>query len=153
MKSNKGITLTSLLIYVIGLMIIITIVATFTGYFSKNLHEVTVENIAEEQHSRFSAYLAKDINSNDVTYVKTANSNKNYVIIYFQGGIEHQYVYNNGNIYFINIEDDTVTKKITLCNNVTSNSENVFDYTNNKISYIFSINNHEFSGDFNVEID
>lgn len=153
MRSNKGITLTSLLIYVIGIMVIITIVATFTGYFTQNIHEVTIENIAEEQHSRFITYITKDINSEDITYVKTPNSNKNYVILYFKDGIEHQYVYSDGNMYFINIENDTVTKKITLCSGITSYSDDIFQYDNNVLSYRFNINSEEFSESYNINID
>lgn len=152
MKSNRGITLTSLIIYVIGITIMITLVVTITGYFDQNINEVTIQNLAQEQHTRFVSYLTKDINSENITYVKTANSNNNYIIIYFDDGKEHQYVYNEGTIFFINIEDDAVTKKIALCTDVTVNSESVFEFDANKISYNFKINSEEFSGSYNVNI-
>ena len=153
MKSNKGITLTSLLIYVIGLVIILTIVSTLTGYFTKNVNDITVKNITEEQHTRFIAYVTKDVNSDNVSYIKTQSTNKDYFIIYFEDGTEHQYVLSNGIIYYIALENDTVTKKIAICNKVTSVSENVFTYENNTLNYSFKIDDKEFSGSFNINLD
>ena len=69
MKSNKGITLTSLIVYVIVLLLVIGTISMFTRYFYNNLEEVTISNDSKEQYSRFMAYLTEDINSSNVAQV------------------------------------------------------------------------------------
>ena len=61
MKSNRGVTLTSLVIYIIGLVIVITLMSNFSGYFYKNLSEVTIKQNADEQYSKFLSYITKDL--------------------------------------------------------------------------------------------
>ena len=37
MKDSKGITLTSLIIYIIGMLIVVSIISTLTSFFYKNV--------------------------------------------------------------------------------------------------------------------
>ena len=80
-KSNKGITLTSLVIYVIVLMIVIGLVSNFSGYFYHNTNNITIKENYEEQYTKFLAYITKDINSDQLNFVKTGtDSEKKYLI-------------------------------------------------------------------------
>lgn len=63
MKSNKGITIISLIIYIIILSIIIGTVSIFIKYFYSNTEETVVSKKTANQYSRFVAYLTDDINS------------------------------------------------------------------------------------------
>lgn len=63
MKTNKGMTLISLIIYIIVLAILIGMISMFTQYFYKNTDETIVTNNTSEQYTRFIAYLTKDVNS------------------------------------------------------------------------------------------
>ena len=58
MKNNKGITLTSLIIYVTGMMIVVVTIATLTSFFYKN---VNVGNISKDttQYTQFSNIFSK----------------------------------------------------------------------------------------------
>ena len=49
MKSEKGVTLTSLIVYVIGMVMVISIVSVLTTYFYKNIKNVgaDIDPIAE----------------------------------------------------------------------------------------------------------
>lgn len=151
MKSNRGVTITSLVIYIVGLVIIIGLMSTFTGYFYKNVKEVTIKQSAQEQYTKFLSYLTKDVNSENLTFVQTGVNSQDCIILKFNNGDEHQYVYQNNNIYYLNIDDEN-EKKITLCNNVSITSINAFSYLNGKININFSINNEKFSSSLNVNI-
>ena len=61
LKNNKGITLTSLTIYVIVLMIVIALMSGFVGYFNKNINNITASEESDEQFTLFLEYITKDI--------------------------------------------------------------------------------------------
>ena len=151
MKSNRGITLTSLIIYVIGLLIIIALMSNFLGYFNQNLSEISIKQNAEEQYSKFLSYITKDANSNKLAYVKSGADEKDCIIFVFSDNTEHQYICQNKNIYFVNVGDQ-IEKKITLCENISAPTRNVFNYTNKKLDINFKINDSNFSTILNVKM-
>ena len=61
MKSNKGITLTSLIIYVIGLTIMVATIATLTTFFYKNIDAGDI-NTDTTQYTKFSSVFLYLIN-------------------------------------------------------------------------------------------
>lgn len=150
MKSNKGVTLTSLVIYIIGLVIIVGLMGSFTGYFYKNVSDVTMKQQAEEQYSKLLSYITKDVNSDKLIFVKSGDDSIDYLIFKYDDGTEHQYIYQDGNIYYLDITGQN-EKKILLCNNVL-NVSNVFDYIDGKVYLDFYINTQHFSKTLNVEI-
>ena len=94
LKSCKGITLTSLVIYVIVLMVVIALMSGFSGYFNKNINQITIKEESNEQFTRFLAYLTKDINNENINFAKTGQENDiEYIIIKFEENEEHQYLY------------------------------------------------------------
>ena len=62
MKNNKGITLTSLIIYIIGMLIVIATIATLTSFFYKNVNINEIEKVSTEQFTEFSNIFSKEIN-------------------------------------------------------------------------------------------
>lgn len=153
MKSNKGITLTSLVIYIICLVIVIGLMSSFTGYFFKNTNEVTISQNADEQYTKFLSYITKDVNTDDLIYVKTGVNSTDSIIFKFETGIEHQYVFANETIYYISIENQN-EKKVTMCENVVKSANNtpVFSYENSKIDINFNIKEKNFSATLSVNI-
>ena len=113
LKTNQGVTLTSLVIYVIVLMIVISIMSVFSGYFLKNTKEVTINEVSKEQYTKFLSYITKDINSGELRFIKsgTISENEPYLIFKFENEKEHQYILKNENIYFLDI-NETIPKKI-----------------------------------------
>lgn len=63
MKSNKGITLISLIIYIIILSVVIGTSSILIKYFYSNTEETVISKKTANQYSRFVAYLTDDINS------------------------------------------------------------------------------------------
>ena len=118
MKSNKGITLTSLIVYVIVLLLVIGTISMFTRYFYNNLEEVTISNDSKEQYSRFMAYLTEDINSSNVAQVNCSEDGQKIEILY-KANTLHQYLCENNKIYYIKINAESVEeKKIEICSDV-----------------------------------
>ena len=150
LKSCKGITLTSLVIYVIVLMIVIALMSGFSGYFNKNINQITIKEESNEQFTRFLAYLTKDINNENINFAKTGQENDiEYIIIKFEENEEHQYLYKKDSIYYIN---EAKNKKLRICNNVNS-CDFEYDNTNKILTVNIVINNEEYSKSLNVNIN
>lgn len=151
MKSNRGITLTSLVIYVIGLVIVIAVMGNFTGFFYKNLEYTTMSQNSNEQYSRFLSYITKDANSDNLIYVQSGVQNVDCVIFRFSDGTEHQYITKNEKMYYINSQSDK-NEKILLCEKVTTSSENVFNYTDKTLNINLDIGNQNFTTTLSVNM-
>lgn len=149
LKSDKGITLTSLVIYVIVLMIVIGLMSGFMGYFYKNTNKITIKENYEEQYTRFLSYLIRDTSSDQLYFVKTDPDN-NYLILKYKDGSQHQYVYldKNKSIYYINVSE-TTPKKILLCNKVTNLT---MDYSANILQINMTINDRNYEKLLNINI-
>ena len=151
MKNNRGITLTSLVIYVIVLMIVIALLSNLSGYFFNNINQITKNEASEEQYLRLTSFITKDINSDNLIFVKDGTEvGKQYLMFKFKDGTTHQYIYYNKTIYYLNIINEQTTKKIELCTGVTG--DNVFEFRENKINLNFRVNNKNYISTFNVNI-
>ena len=120
MKSEKGLTLTSLLVYVIILLILTGVISTFTKYFYNNSDELIISNNTSEQYSRMLSYISTDVNSDNISYVEVGEE-LDYLNIYLLNDILHQYVYDkeNNTIFYLELKKDgTITKKIKLCSKI-----------------------------------
>lgn len=155
MKNNKGVTLTSLVIYVIVLMIVIGFMSILSGYFFKNINKVYINESAEEQYLKLTAFITKDTNSEDLIFVKQGVDGKQNLIFKFTNGETHQYILFNNAIYFLNLNNTgQTTKKLRFCSNVKPLSgNNIFDYdeSNSKVTINFTINNKNYNSSFNVK--
>ena len=68
MKNNKGMTVISLIVYVIVLSILIGVVSTIMRYFYINTDETIVKNNTADKYSRVIAYITNDLNSRKNRY-------------------------------------------------------------------------------------
>lgn len=119
MSDNKGITMTSLIIYVLGMVIAVSIIATLTSFFYKN---VNVGNISKDttQYTQFSNIFSKEIErkNNKVIDCKTTEEDGNKIsYIIFSSGNQYTYKSENKSVY---------KNKVRICQNV-ENCE--FSYT------------------------
>lgn len=63
MKSNKGITIITLTVYIIVLTVVIGTVSMMMRYFYHNSDETVIAKDSANQYTRFLAYITDDINS------------------------------------------------------------------------------------------
>ena len=77
LTSNKGITLTSLIIYIIGMTIIVGIVATLTSVLQNNINEFGQNSEDIAQILNFNMYFLEDVKKENNKIVK---NNENQVI-------------------------------------------------------------------------
>lgn len=63
MKSTKGMTIISLVVYIIVLSVVIGTISLMVNYFYKNTGESVILSNSSEAYSRFITYISEDINS------------------------------------------------------------------------------------------
>ena len=130
LKNEKGITLTSLVIYIVCLLIVTTIIGTYTTFFYNNIEYVAIEDVAEEEYAKFTAFLVNDINS----------ENRDFI-----------FSYDGNNSSYLQINNNTVEKNLLLCKNVTKNDVPFsYDSNLNKVTIKFIIQDKEFSNEYNL---
>ena len=117
MKNNKGITLTSLVIYIIGLVVLVGTMATLTRYFYNNLDQTTLENKVSKEYTEFTNYITNDINSNKIENVFIREEGKE-VLIKFIDYKSHKYTFTEDSIYYVEIKDNQELKRVRLSKDV-----------------------------------
>lgn len=119
MKSEKGMTLISVTIYVIAMLIIVTIITILTSYFYKNIDINSVSDDLNQQYTRFNSYFTEEVNKkgNFITAIGEIEINdddskihQKYVV--FSSGNQYTYIGQNKGIYMNNIK---IANNITEC--------------------------------------
>lgn len=110
MKNNSGVTLTSVIIYIIGMAIVIGVISTLTSFFYKNIDISEINDDSTTQYTKFSSIFLEETNkeNNYVIDCKTVveNDKKTSYIIFSTG---NQYTFKNNSIY---------KNKIKICQNI-----------------------------------
>lgn len=111
MKNNKGITLTSLIIYVTGMMIVVVTIATLTSFFYKNIDAKEINNDTT-QYTKFSSMMAEEINrgNNSIVDCKALSNGISYII--FSSGNQYTFNENSKSIYKGNVK---ICDNVELC--------------------------------------
>ena len=96
-KTEKGVTLIALIVYVAVFMIVIAIMGNISNYFYKNVAEIKEPLKYPSEFNKFNMFFINDVKKN-----KTAVSNENGTSIKFEDGTT--YIYSAGKIYRDDIE-------------------------------------------------
>lgn len=102
MKSEKGITLISLILYVILLIAVVSMLSIISEFFFTNTKYLTnnSENITE--YNKFNMYFIEDVKKNKTAEIEEDN-------IRFEDGTLYTYVRSDNGIY---------RNEVKICNNI-----------------------------------
>ena len=114
MKSEKGITLISVTIYVIVMAIVIGIIAVISGFFYKSIDGVD-ETVPAQEFTEFNRYFTDEINRDGAEIISCES---NYVV--FNNNVEYTFVAGNKGIYRNGVK---ICRDIDSCT-FTKGSEN-----------------------------
>ena len=101
MKSERGITLVSLIVYVIVMLIVVTIISVLTTYFYTNVQSSNEKYSYLGEYTKFNSYFSEEVNKKGNTIVdcpKYEEDTKSQRYIVFSSNNE------------INIESNSQTK-------------------------------------------
>lgn len=131
MKNNNGITMTSLIIYVIAILIVLGTMANLTSFFYKNIDIEEMQDDSSTQYTKFSSIFSEEINNEN-----------NYVIdskTLIQDNIKQSYIiFSSGNQYTFISENNCIYKnEIKICENIEDCD---FSYFLKDSKYIIKVN-------------
>lgn len=147
MKSNRGITLSSLIIYIIALIVLAGTMSTLVKYFYGNLEEITIENRSAKEYTKFTNYLSSDINSKKVQNVFVAED-KSQITIKFNDYTIHRYKASDGSIYYLELKENIQEKKVRLCENVKTCE---FTLENDVLNVFLEFEDNRFNNSYAIK--
>lgn len=145
MKSEKGITMVSLIIYVIAMLITVTIITVVTSYFTKNIDVSTEKYTYYAEFTKFESYFSEEVNkeNNHILEVgETTVNNKTQKYIALSSGNQYTYIPENKAIYQNNVkitsgvENCTFTEKFVNGKEAVEIAITIQDKTNS-VQYVF----------------
>ena len=104
MKNEKGITLMTLIIYIIGICLVIGMLATISDVFYTNIDYIKDNSKYISEYNKFNMYFIEDVKNNKNTYRVTDNE------ILFEDGTIYTYVADNDKSIYRN--------KVKICTNI-----------------------------------
>lgn len=107
-KSEKGIGLTSIIIYVIIFLVVVSIISLFTGFFYSNIDESEKNIDVTQEFTRFSSFFVEDINKTGIDVLECNQTDEQDYIVFSDGT---QYTFKNNSIY---------REKVKICQNIYS---------------------------------
>lgn len=108
MKSNKGITLTTLAVYITAVLIAVAILSVILSNFKKTVDVANDKMSDISQYNMFELYFLKEAKKTD-NYIENIDNSS----VLFTSG--NKYQYKDNKIFLIN---DSKNKKIMLLSNV-----------------------------------
>ena len=130
MKSEKGITLVSLIIYVIAMLITVTIMTIVTSYFYQNVDVSAEKYTYFSEFTKFESYFSEEttkqgnriveINPENTQENPNAQKNSEQVYLILSSGNQYTYIKQNKAIYQNNVK---ITSGVEDCS-ITQNIEN-----------------------------
>lgn len=104
MKSEKGVTLISLTVYIIVMTIVIGVVSLVSTFFFKNTKSSSNQIDPMIEYTRFTNFFTEESNRKGIQILEYK---ENYVV--FDDGVQYTYVPENRGIY---------RNKVKICNEV-----------------------------------
>lgn len=115
MRTEKGVTLISVTIYVIVMLIIVVVITVLTSYFYTNVDINSVRRDLNQQYTKFNSYFVEEVNRKgnkilEISENNTGNAIQKYII--FSSGNQYTYIPENQGIYMNQVK---IADNITDC--------------------------------------
>ncbi len=123
MKSQKGVTLISLTIYIIVMSIVIGVIGILSTFFYKNINNATENIDPVTQYTKFNTFFTEEVNHENI---KVLECKPNYVV--FDNDVQYTFIEANQGIYRNKVK---ISSKIETCTfeHAIKNGKNVITVT------------------------
>lgn len=151
MKSQKGITLTSLTIYILLVLVIVGIIATITASFRDNINDMNSEGVNHSEIDKFSVYFLREVKRQGNSVITVSDTE-----IVFNTGNKYTFkensIYLNDNIQIAeNIENCAFIKRIENNKEIIQVKIKPINSEEREIEYV--VNSENISSTYNQEND
>ena len=141
MKSQNGVTLVQLTIYLIAMLVVIGMMTTLSNFFYGNINRIREASRYAAEFDKFNTHFVKDVESNNEVNITTTDGQ---VTIIFEDGTTYSYNSYDEGLYresvkiSTNVKAFTATKKIITINNVDKDIVTVKIIIGNSTQTLFS---------------
>lgn len=101
MKSEKGVTVTSLIIYVIALTVVVATISMLSTYFYRNTSSVAGNINPITEYTKFNTFFSEEVNHSNIKVLECKQQGEevedNYIV--FDNGVQYTFVKENQAIY------------------------------------------------------
>lgn len=91
MKSEKGITLISLTIYIIAMVVVVAIVSIISTFFYKNTNYIGNKLDPIKEYTKFNSFFSNEVNHQNI---KILECKEDYII--FDNGVQYTFIDKQG---------------------------------------------------------
>ena len=157
MKSDKGITMITLIIYIILIMFVIVAMSTVTSSFYSNVNDYDKESENALAFSKFNMYFINDIKKRNM---RVADIGDNFIILAYEKEIDNKDKIEDNRIDITNTEtvyiqysiqnDSLYRDKVKICDKVYD-SKISFDRMTNVINIHLIIGEYEKNTSYAIE--
>lgn len=147
MKNQKGITITSLILYIISFTLVIGIIGTITTFFNRNMEDISTSTGISSEYNKFNLYMLK-LTKSGYEVSKRSNNYITFKKCIYDGNseiVDTNTFVKLGNILYYN--------KIKLCENVNAFSvtEESAENGKEKINTSITIGDKEYTTSYIIE--
>lgn len=130
MRKEKGITIMSLIVYVIAMVLILVLISRITTYFYKNIDITALDKSPSSQYTKFATAISKETNIDGNSVIMSYNGEENI-------DQTNYIVFSSGNQYTFKKENNSIYKnKVKICENIDKCS---FSYEFVDSKYVITI--------------
>ncbi len=126
MKSEKGITLISIIIYVIAMVIVVSIVAVLSRYFYRNINNSRNYVELDKQYTDINVFFTEEANLQDNKIIEINDNDGYQKWVAFSSGNQYTYIEENKSLYKNNVK---IAKKIEKFNIETTSKNGKQGFT------------------------
>lgn len=121
MKSEKGVTLISVTIYVIVMAMVVGIMAVISTFFYSNVNDINEVIDPITEFTKLNSYLSEEVNHSNI---KILECKDNYIV--FDNGVQYTFVAENKGIYRNQVK---IAQGVTACSfsETIKNGKNVVE--------------------------
>lgn len=119
-KSQKGITLISLTIYVIVLVMVIAMISVISSYFFSHMNKATASINPLTEYTKFDTFFTEEINHENR---KVLECKEDYIV--FDDGVQYSFIPENRGVYRNSVKVCKDVKSCTFQNKILNGKEAV----------------------------
>ena len=117
-KSQRGITLISLTIYIIVLVMVIAMVSVVSSYFFKNMNQAIATINPLTEYTKLDSFLTEEVNHKNI---KVLECEDDYIV--FDNDVQYTFIPENQGVYRNMVKICEDVQKCTFKNIVTNGKE------------------------------
>ena len=123
MKSQKGITLISITIYVIVMALVVGVVAIISTFFYSNMSDTTQDLNPITEYTKFNSFFSDEVNHENIKILDCGTTDNGQNFIAFDNGVSYTFIPANQGIYRNQVKIASGVTNCTFTRNVKNGKD------------------------------